>query len=87
MTGAETPLGAAPAAGLARRWQLLAWLLLAALLAVVGAKLVQVSRGPAASGAAPFFTLTDFDGAQHQFALLSQQLRLCHLICRLRLLQ
>ena len=65
MTGAETPLGAAPAAGLARRWQLLAWLLLAALLAVVGAKLVQVSRGPAASGAAPLFTLTDFDGTQH----------------------
>ena len=65
MTGAEAPLVSAPAAGLGRRWQLLAWLLLAALLAVVGAKLVQVSRGPATSGAAPLFTLVDFDGAQH----------------------
>ncbi len=65
MTGAEAPLLAATPAGLARRWQLLAWLLLLALLAVVGAKLVQVSRGSATSGAAPLFTLASFDGTQH----------------------
>ena len=64
MTGAETPLGAAPAAGLARRWQLLAWLLLAALLAVGAVVLVRMLRKPAPIALDPGVAVSAADAAR-----------------------
>lgn len=55
--------GARPATG--KRWgQLIVWVLVVALLLVVGVKLYQVTLGPVSSGGAPDFTLNTFDGRQ-----------------------
>ncbi len=46
-----------------KRWgQLAVWVLFVALMAVMGWKLVQVTRGSVSSGSAPDFTLITFDG-------------------------
>jgi cytochrome c biogenesis protein CcmG/thiol:disulfide interchange protein DsbE len=44
------------------------WILLVAILAVVGFKLYQVTLGPIDSGSAPTFTMTTFDGQNFDLA-------------------
>ena len=56
------------------RWgQIVVWLALAALLAVVGVKLYQVTLGPVSSGGAPDFTLNTFDGEEITLSDLAGQ--------------